>query len=194
MRLRQAVASDSRFTDDELLALLNEGYLSACQRSECLVKMATLPFTAVGGNEVALPADHVRTIRVYQAGRKLEPISYQHSSMMLRGTYYQYEDIIGLSISGDTSVLMLYARSPDRLGFDEIPEWGREWDYLLRHYTAWRCILASGGAQTIRKGIAERTAYENGIRLLRHQSRRGWSSGVTRLKNVVETRSAPVAG
>jgi hypothetical protein len=193
LRLRQAVASDSRFTDQELLDLLNEGYVSACQRAECLLSMVTLTFTAAS-NEVPLPLDHVRTVRVYQAGKKLEPISYQHSSQRLRGTYYQYEDVIGLSIGGDTSVLMLYARSPIRLGFDDVPEWGREWDHLLRHYVAWRCIIASGGAQTLRKALAERSAFDNGVRLLRHQSRRGWTSGVSRIRHVAETRGAPVAG
>lgn len=193
VRLRQAVASDARFTDQELLDLLNEGYVSACQRSECLLSLVTLTFMAAS-NEVLLPLDHVRTIRLYQAGNKLEPISYQHSSQMLRGTYYQYEGTIGLSIGGDTTALMLYARSPIRLGIDDTPEWGREWDHILRHYAAWRCILASGGAQTIRKAMSERSAFDNAVRLLRQQSRRGWTSGVSRLRHISQERGAPIAG
>lgn len=193
MRLRQAVASDSRFTDDDLLTLINEGYRSACQRAECLVAIAQLDFTA-DAPEQQLPGDHVRTIRVYQTGKKLEPISYAHSSMMLRGTYYQYQGTIGLSLADDTSVLMFYARSPIPLGLDDTPEWGREWDHLLRHYAAWRCILASGGAQTIRKAMGERAAFEDGVRRLRQQSRSAWSGGVTRLRHVSQMRGAPVAG
>lgn len=196
VRLRQAVAAESRFTDDELLVLLNEGYRSACQRSECLQTITSLVFDP-DATEADLPSDHVRTIRVYQAGKKLEPISYAHASARLRGTYYQYQGVIGVGIgdaSGLTTLTMLYARTPDPLGYDDYPEWGREWDYLLRHYVAWRCVLASGGAQTLRKAVAERIAFENGVRNLRRQSRQGWSSGVTRLRHVTQTRGAPVAG
>jgi len=196
-RLRQAVASDARFTDADLLGLLNDGYRSACERSECLETIVTIVFDP-DATEAPLPSDHVRTIRVYQAGAKLEPIPYQHSAELIAGTYYQYQGVIGLSVLGDPSgtatIAMLYARTPVALGYDDTPEWGREWDYILRHYAAWQCILASGGAQTIRKAVAERVAYEDGIRRLRHQAQRRWGSGLSRVRHASQIRVAPIAG
>lgn len=197
-RLRQAVAESSRFQDEELLAILNEGYRSACQRSQCLQAVVTLTFDP-GLFEIALPDDWSSTLRVYVGGVALEPAPYRHSTMTLPGTYYQIEGKIGLNPAdadpdAGVDAVFFYARTPDDLGYDDTPEWGPEWNYLLRHYAAWRCILASGGAQTIGKAVQERRLFENGVRQLRWQNRPGASGSARRLRHISETRVAPVAG
>ena len=186
-RLRQSVASDARFTDDELLVMVNQGYRSACEQSHCLQNVITITFPA-GESEAVLPASHVHTIGVYQAGAKLTPIPYSQSLLAKPETYYQYEGTIGLSRISEAGdqILMLYARSPQPLGFDDVPEWGAEWNYLLRHYAAWQCVLASGGAQTIRKAVGEMAAFQRGVQALHEQSSQSWSYGLSRLRHVSE--------
>lgn len=194
-RLRQSIAEASRFSDEDLLDLINEGYRSACERAQALQSVATITFPA-GTLEAALPVDWSQTIRVYQAGRPLDPIPYRHASAQLAGTYYQYDGIVGVSIGDpevETSAVMLYARSPVNLFYDDTPQWGPEWNYLLRHYTAWRCVLAAGGAQTVGKAVRERQLYEAGVRRLRHQNRRGAYAQSSRIRSVLDTRRTPVA-
>jgi hypothetical protein len=71
-RLRQNVAEASRFSDDDLVQFINDGYQSACERSACLPAITTLTVPA-GTNEVALPADWARTLHVYQDGASSAP-------------------------------------------------------------------------------------------------------------------------
>jgi hypothetical protein len=196
MRLRQSVAEPSRFEDQDLLDLINEGYRSACQRSSCLQAVTTLIVPA-GFNETELPFDWARTIKVYQAGRALDVVPWRHTTRSLPGTYYQYEGFVGLGATttdADTSVVLYYARIPTPLDFNDDPEWGPEWDHLLRHYAAWRCTLAAGGAQTVKTASLERARFELGVQLLRVENKKGYRGGNQRLRVVTETRGAPIAG
>jgi hypothetical protein len=77
-RLRQNVAEASRFSSDDLVQFINDGYQSACERSACLPAITTLTVPA-GSNEVALPADWARTLHVYQDGGELGTVSYQNA-------------------------------------------------------------------------------------------------------------------
>lgn len=193
-RLRQAVAEEARFADSELLDFINEGYRSACERSRCLRSYASFSFDP-GVQEAALPADHSETIRVYQNGQRLELVPFDHATRQIAGTYYQYDGTLGLStIDQDATqtVVLYYAQVPTLLDYDATPQWGTEWNYLLRHYAAWRCVLAAGGAQTIKKAVAERVAFDTGVRMLARENRR--FGGPRRLSVVTEQGQAQVAG
>jgi len=194
-RLRQSVAESSRFSDDDLLGIINDGYRQACRRAENLETLVTLTITA-GSVETALPDDWVVTKRVYQSGVPLDPVDYRRIADDAAGTYYQYARVIGVpatTADSDTTLLLLYAREPDTLDYDDTPEWGAEWNYLLRHYAAWRCILASGGEQTIRKAVQQRTQFENAVRKLRQSTRKGKRGGQQRARTTMEGPAA-VAG
>jgi hypothetical protein len=173
-RLRQNVAEASRFSSDDLVGFINDGYQSACERSACLPAITTLTVTA-GTNEVALPADWARTLHVYQDGRELATVAYQNALRTAAGSYYQYEATIGLTgepVASDTTLYILYARIPSPLNLDGVPEWGGEWNYLLRHYAAWRCMRAASGAQDLRWIVNERAFYDDGVAHLRAATNR----------------------
>jgi hypothetical protein len=173
-RLRQNVAEASRFSDADLVQFINDGYQSACERSACLPAITTLTIPA-GTNEVALPADWARTLHVYQDGAELGVVSYQNALGVPAGSYYQYEATIGLTgepSASDTTLYVLYARIPSALNLDGVPEWGGEWNYLLRHYAAWRCMRAASGAQDLRWIVNERAFYDDGVAHLRAATNR----------------------
>jgi hypothetical protein len=173
-RLRQSVAETSRFTDEDLRLFINDGYQSACERTACLPAITTLTVVA-GTTEVALPADWARTLHVYQNGHELGTVSYQNALRVPAGSYYQYEGTIGLTGSAptvDATLYILYARTPAPLGLDDVPEWGGEWNYLLRHYAAWRCMSSASGAQDRPWIVNERAFYDVGVQQLRASTNR----------------------
>jgi hypothetical protein len=173
-RLRQNVAEASRFSDADLIQFINDGYQSACERSACLPAITTLTVPA-GAVEVALPADWARTLHVYQDGGELGTVSYQDALRVPTGSYYQYEATIGLTgepSTSDATLYILYARIPSPLTLDGVPEWGGEWNYLLRHYAAWRCMRAASGAQDLRWIVNERAFYDDGVAHLRAATNR----------------------
>jgi hypothetical protein len=187
-RLRQSVAETSRFSDDDLVAYINDGYQSACERSACLPAITTLT-VAAGNTETALPADWARTLRVYLLGVELNTVSYQDALSTPSGSYYQYAGNVGLT--GPTSVTnttlyMLYARQPAVLGLDSVPEWGGEWNYLLRHYAAWRCMLTASGAQELSWIVNERSFYDVGVAHLRAAVNRSMKSAPALVRTVLD--------
>jgi hypothetical protein len=187
-RLRQSVAETSRFSDADLVGYINDGYQSACERSACLPAITTLTVTA-GAVETTLPADWAKTLRVYQHGAEVNPVTYQDAFTTPAGSYYQYADRVGLT--GDPSVTdstlyILYARSPAALTLDGVPEWGAEWNYLLRHYAAWRCMLAAGGAQELRWVVNERSFYDVGVAHLRAATNRSMKAAPSLVRTVLD--------
>lgn len=196
-RLRQSIAEESRFTDQDLLDLINAGYRSACARAQALPTVATVVFPA-GAQTAALPLDWGETLGVFMAGRELDIIPLEHSTRGYRNTYFQVGRTLGLGLAepGGATATVLYARVPLPLAYDDFPAWGREHDELLRFYAAWRCVLASGGAQTIRKAQALRQQFDIGVRDLRRQATLGLgsSAGAQRKHTLSEFRGAPIAG
>lgn len=177
-RLRQSVAETSRFSDSDLLGFINDGYLSACERTACLLAVTTLTIPA-GATEVALPADWSRTLRVYQHGDPMTPVAYQDAFSADPGGTYQYGSTLGFTGQPNTSTStawLLYAQVPTVLGLDDSPLWGAEWNYLLRHYTAWRCMLAASGAEGLAMMIGERNLYDIGVDELRGATNRSLKS------------------
>jgi len=197
-RLRQSIAEESRFSDEDLLALINDGYRQAVGRAQALPTITTV-LIAAGDTEGALPSDWDATIGVFAAGVQYEAIPLEHSTRGLRNTFWQLGNsiFVGLGDQDATTVLtLLYSRRPDDLGYDDVPEWGREWDPLLYSYAAWRCVLAAGGAQTIRKAQARRAEFDLGLRNLRRQVTIGVgaAAGAQVKQTIVSMRGAPIAG
>jgi hypothetical protein len=187
-RLRQSVAETSRFSDDDLVSFINDGYQSACERAACLPAITTLTVTA-GTVETTLPTDWARTLRVYQNGAEVNPVAYQDAFTAAAGSYYQYADKVGLtgeaSVS-DSTLYMLYARTPTVLTLDGVPEWGGEWNYLLRHYAAWRCMLAASGAQDLPWVVNERSFYDVGVSHLRAATNRSMKAAPALVRTVLD--------
>jgi hypothetical protein len=124
-----------------------------------------------GGAARRLGADAARL----PGRRELATVSYQNALRVPAGSYYQYEATIGLTgepSASDTTLYILYARIPSPLNLDGVPEWGGEWNYLLRHYAAWRCMRAASGAQDLRWIVNERAFYDDGVAHLRAATNR----------------------
>lgn len=193
-RLRQAVAETSRFTDEDLRGYINEGYKQACERADFLQSIATLTI-APGTQEATLPADWFRTLDAFDAGVRLEAAPIAHSGLGLRNTYFQHGRTFGMGLApaNGAAVTLLYVQTPADLGYDDFPLWGREHDPILRSYAAWRCVLASGGAQAIRKGQTLRQEFHIGVRDLRRSSISAPATS-ERKRTIQDTREAPIAG
>jgi hypothetical protein len=192
-RLRPRWAETSRFSDAELLELVNDGYRSACEQSELLETLDIITTTA-GVQSYPLPADWGRTIAVYQAGFPLvrEPLRDLPSN--LGGTFDDYDGnlTLGEAPAEAGSLYLLYSRVPALLGLDDTPEWGGEWDYLLRHYVAWQATIQSGGAQSIATALAERANFDAGVQALIHQKQS--RKAVTRVRSSTQLTRIAVAG
>jgi len=194
-RLRQAVAEESRFSEQDLIGFINAGYTQACTRSGLLQTIGTVEIAA-GQQTGAYPSDWYRTLGVFYAGVELEPNPMADSGHGFRNTYFQYGKTLGLGLGSpdtDTTVAILYVRTPDPLGLDDFPEWGREHDPILRSFAAWRCLLAAGGAQTIRKAQALRQEFDDGVRRLRRTTL-GAPAGAQRKRTLSEFQRSPIAG
>ena len=177
-RLRQSIAEPSRFSDDDLVGFINDGYLSACERTACLLAITTLTIPA-GVTEVALPTDWSRTLRVYVNGVAQTPVPYQDALNGIAGGVYQYAQTLGFTGDANTSdqtAFLFYAQVPPLLGLDDSPLWGPEWNYLLRHYAAWRCMLAASGSEELAMMVNERNQYDIGVDRLRAATNRSLKS------------------
>lgn len=193
-RLRQSIAETSRFTDEELRTYINDGYRMACERSRILQAIGTVTIAA-GANTGPLPADWFRTLAAFAGGVELEPAPLTTSTLQLRNTYFQHGTTFGLGLAPEegATVTILYVQVPVDLGFDDTPRWGREHDPILRSYAAWRCVKASGGAQTVRKARMLRDEFDAGVRDLRRTTVAA-PAGAHRKRSVLDLRGAPIAG
>jgi hypothetical protein len=186
-RLRQSIAETSRFADSDLVSFINDGYLSACERTACLLAITTITIPA-GTTEVALPADWSRTLRVYVAGESLTPVPYQDALNGVAGGVYQYGTTLGFTgdpNTTDVQAWLFYAQVPTILGLDDTPQWGPEWNYLLRHYAAWRCMLTASGAEDLGMMVNERNLYDIGVDHLRSATNRSLKSAPRLVETVL---------
>jgi hypothetical protein len=196
MRLRQAVAEESRFSDEELLELINSGYQQACRRAQALPTVAVVTVPA-GLVTAPLPNDHAVTLGVFSAGREYTAIPVEHSTRGYRSTYFEYGTTIGVGLGNadtDTNLVLLYARVPVALGMDDNPEWGREWDWLLPRI---RWVAVRHGRRRRsddRKAQQLRATFDLGIRDLRRQTALGpiADAGAQRKRTIFEMKGSPL--
>jgi hypothetical protein len=187
-RLRQSIAETSRFSNDDLVGYINDGYQSACERAAALPAITTLTVPA-GLVEANLPTDWARTLRLYQNGAEVNPVAYQDAFTFAAGSYYQYGSVVGVTGAASVSpstLYMLYARTPAPLGLDDVPEWGGEWNYLLRHYAAYRCMLTASGAESSPLIVQEKSFYDHGVSLLRAATNRSLKAAPSLVRTVLD--------
>lgn len=166
-RLRGALADSAQFSDDQLVAFINDGYQAAAERSRCIRTTVTVPLV-VAQQEYALPDDWVSTLGVYVGGQRWTPLSTRIVPRRDSGNYYySFGSILGLVTTPNLagSLLLYYAQEPTPLAITDTPDpqFPPERYYILRHYAAWQCYLNGYGAEALPRAMAQRTAWEVGV-------------------------------
>lgn len=181
-RLRQNYVPESLYSDEDILTLLNDAYLEACERSMCLRGLYT--FTLVDGQqEYPLPSDFSAINFVCSAGVELFPMSLADGLAQQRLTpvalstgYYTYNSTtIGFvptptKAAEDSATMMMYAAQPSPFityddGFDA--RFPVEFADLLVHFVRWRVQLISGGAERIQLAAVDRKISDTRVGELR---------------------------
>lgn len=178
-RLKQSFADPTLFSDADLLAFINEGYVTLVEQSRYLKIVQTISLID-GQQEYTLPPLCCEVLRVYIAGEEQIPIALDVAQTDLGGNYYyQLDRAIGFTqvpTGTEGTAVMWYASRPTPLGLDSIPIIPPEFYYLLRHYAAWRCILLQRGAEGVLKPYLgspraqmQRAIFDAGIHALRSE-------------------------
>lgn len=196
-RLRAGLVDPARYTDSDLLNLVNEAYLDACEQTLCLQSLHTIT-TVAEQAEYALPADFSALIRVVSAGQELSLLPLQDSLQgltNLQPSYYLYGSKIGLvptpTVNSSGEALLLYAAAPPLLTSFEDDLDGRfpsEFSDVLVHYVRWRTQLLSGGAERLASASADRGTYDLRIKQLRRRYESVVQTGAPYVRHISDRR------
>lgn len=177
-RLRANYVDSSLYTDDDVLIMINDGYLDACEQTMILQTLTTLTLTP-NVSEYDLPADFSQAVCVVSGGLQLDPIGYQDAlqsftTTSVQTSYYIYARKIGLVPPPDEAssgeLLLLYAAEPVALAtWDDSLDarFPVEFSDLLLHWVRWRVQMISGGAERIPAAQTDRAIYDGRIRDMR---------------------------
>ena len=194
-RLRQSIAEPELVSDSDMLTFLSDGYKRLCERSGCLVNVATISLTQ-GTIEYALPTDIYRIRMLAVAGMPIDEISLRNSladyGSGVPVAYYTYGSTIGFAPNPSADIAtatLLYEATPTApTGYDSDldPRCLPEYRYGILHWVRWRLTQIDGGAQGITKANYERALFEDAVTRLRAASRGAASVQMARMRTVVE--------
>lgn len=171
------------YSDADILVMLNDAYLEACERTRCLKALATI--TLVDDQaEYALPTDFSQMDQVCSGGRELSAVSLSEAligqetgSMPLGGGgYYLYGSTLGfiptptaLNQSGVATMIAYSAKPAPLLSYEDAfdARFPTEFADMLLHYVVWRVQSMSGGAEALRNAQANRALSDTRTRELR---------------------------
>jgi hypothetical protein len=188
------------YTDADILVLLNDGYLEACERTRCLKAMTTITLVA-DQQEYPLPADYSQMDFVCSSGRERFSISVSEALVADQtgnpgaGGYYLYAGKIGFTPTPTQNTvptggtMIAYSAKPSPLltlddGLDA--RYPIEFADVLLHYVVWRVESMSGGAESLRNAQTNRGLCDNRTRDLRRTVDRVESLQPSRLSHVSE--------
>ncbi len=172
-RLRQGVADKNRFSDVDILQVLNDGHVSLCEQSRYLRTLDSFPLVA-GQQEYGLPPNTCEVMRVYVAGQRQTPVALDEAQTGLPGPYYyQFDSQLGFTQDvGDGTAWIYYARRPVPMLYDDIPAVPPESYHLLRHYAAWRLMTLQSGAAAVAEALLQRAIFDQGVLSLREETQK----------------------
>lgn len=169
-RLRIGYMADADlWSDDDLLAILNEAQIAIVNPLRYLRTLTQIPLST-GQMEYGLSPNTIRVYRVYVDGVRLEPVPDTLVGQAAWG-YYQVGSTIGFSRIPDDSVSawVYAAEQPTPMLIDDTPVIPPECYYLLRHYAAWKILLLQGGAQRIGQAQTQKALFDAGVKRLRQE-------------------------
>jgi hypothetical protein len=175
-RLRANYVDSSLYDDGDLLSLLSDAYIEACERAAVLEQLATITVTPLTATEYALPADHSQTQLVYLDGVALDQASLQASiGPITADAYYEYATTIGFTLVNTTdarTARLLYCARPAAFATwadDLDPRFPIEFADMLVHHVRWRVQMLSGGAERIGQALGDRDVFQTRVGELRQQ-------------------------
>jgi len=178
-RLRVNYVDSALYTDDDVLTMLNDAYLDACESTMILRTFTTVTLLA-NQKEYDLPTDFSQLICAIASGSQLDPISFQEalldfgSAPAVSSGYYTYSGKIGViptpSAATTGTLMLLYAARPTPFssyddGLDA--RFPIEFADLLLHWVRWRVQIISGGAERVAAASTDRSLYDNRLREMR---------------------------
>jgi hypothetical protein len=194
-RLRVNYVDEVLYSDDDLLSMINDGYLDACEQTMILQTLTTMTLSP-GVVEYDLPDDFSQAVCVVSGGLQLDPLPYQDALQEFANTdvqtgYYIYARRIGVvpppSENTGGTLLLLYAAEPVTLttwddGLDA--RFPIEYSDLLLHWVRWRVQMISGGAERIPAAQVDRAIYDGRIRDMRRATMTVSHTGPARFQHV----------
>lgn len=177
-RLRVNYVDPSLYSDDDVLAMLNDAYREACEQG-LILRQLTEVTTIDNQAEYDLPADFSQLIFVVCGGRQLDPVPLEKALIdriqdgVAMG-YYLYGSKLGViptpNANLTSTLLVLYAALPTPLATiddDLDPRFPVEYADLLLHWVRWRVQMQSGGAERIPSANLDRAMFDARVKELR---------------------------
>lgn len=198
-RLEQNYVDTSLYDGTDILDLMSDAYVHACEESLVLRNLTGLALAA-GQAEYVLPADLHALIRVVAGGRQLQPIPRTEAladfaTTGIETSYYTYSNKIGVVPTpiedGVMSVMIEYATTPARFTtYGDVLDarFPVEFADILVHYVRWRVQMLSGGAERIGAATGDRGLFDQRIKELRRLADSTGLMSPTRMAHVTDRR------
>jgi hypothetical protein len=199
-RMKANYVPPELYTDADILVMLNDGYLEACERTGCLRALTTITLVS-SQQEYPLPADFSQMDFVASGGRELFAVSIsealinrQTSASPIAGAYYLYSGAIGFiptpsqDTSGASTMIAYCAKPSPLLTYDDglDARYPIEFADILLHYVVWRVESMSGGAESLRNAQTNRGLCDNRLKDLQRTIERVESLQPRRLSHVAD--------